>query len=117
MNDMSGTDLIERAFSHSGFLGFHAWGDALVFIHIFCRIASERDGRDRFALAALTPCQCGLRHFDHAVITASCVPNGPREWWANGMPFRPQHSEFIRSDASERGSRLQNGLKKTRSAI
>ena len=28
MNDMSGTDLIERAFSPSGFLGFHAWGDA-----------------------------------------------------------------------------------------
>ena len=50
---------------------------AHVFIHIFCRIASERDGRDRF-------------------------PNGPREWWANGMPFRPQHSEFIRSDASEK---------------
>ena len=66
------------------------------------KIVSERDGRDRFALAALTPCQCGLRHPMIAVITASCVPNGPREWWANGMPLRPQHSQFIRPDASEK---------------
>ena len=61
-----------------------AGGRTLVFIHIFCRIVSERGGRDRF-------------------------PNGPREWWANGMPFRPKHSQFIRPDASERGGRLQNG--------
>ena len=52
-------------------------GHALVFIHILCQIVSERGGRDRF-------------------------PNGPREWWANGMPLRPKHSQFIRPDASEK---------------
>jgi hypothetical protein len=50
---------------------------ALIFIHIFCRIVSGRDGRDR-------------------------SPSGPREWWANGMPLRSKHSQFIRPDASEK---------------
>jgi hypothetical protein len=38
---------------------------------------THHQGRDLFALAPLTPCQSGLRHPDIAVITASCVPQGP----------------------------------------
>jgi hypothetical protein len=82
-------------------LSARAGGMSLVFIHIYRRIGSERCGRDRFALAALTPCQFGLWHPMIAVIMASCVPSGLREWWANGMPFWSQHYLFIRPDASE----------------
>ena len=65
-------------------------------------VSKDSVGRDLFALAALTACQGGLRHFDNAVITASCVPKGPCHWLDNGLPST--------LDASERGSRLQNGL-------
>ena len=82
----------------------HLWGprSGTNLRAVLGRVSKDSAGRDLFALAALTPCKFGLRHPDSAVITASCVPNGPRDWWANGIPFRPKHSQFIRPDASEK---------------
>jgi len=47
----------------------------LGFIHILCRIVSDRGGRDAF-------------------------PTRPREGWVNGMPLQAKYSQFIRPDAS-----------------
>jgi hypothetical protein len=54
------------------------------------------------ALAALTPCQCGLRHPRIAVITASCVPKGPRECVANEKTERSPHSHPMRRTRRKR---------------
>ena len=73
--------------------------------------------RDLFALAVLTSCQGVLRHFDHAVTTASCVAKGPRDCGENGMLRRLYHSHPMRPGRVGTRRPLAKRLTKSRSAI